>query len=177
MSFIRPEVKRLLAPWGEVLLLSALAALAAGLLIRGVSRGAEGMVMLGTASLVLSLSLLGPALPRALVRWRRGRGIGVVMVEERQITFFGPTGGGSVALDTIVAIAADARGWQITTSEPQILSVPTGAVGEDRLIAALSALPGFSLADLLRARSSPTNAPMVIWQNHGADAVSPLSTP
>ena len=162
MSFLRPEARAELARWREAAIGGAIAAL--GLYwfvtIPGILRWAA-----------LALAVLGAALGWAGVqraRFHRGRGgLGVVQVNERQITYLSPVGGGFASIDALirVEIAPDRAGFPVWrfVSPGEVLTIPVNAERSEALFEALTALPGVNIEAAIRAAASRPDRPVEIW--------------
>jgi hypothetical protein len=170
---IRPGAAATLGRWREVLAGAALA-LGGLWLLPG-----PGWVLPG---LGLALAALGAGLVVVgLRRVRLGRaaeGPGVVQVVEGQVAYFGPDGGGFVALDDLVALAADGPDWVLTGADGTRLRVPRGARGVEALTDALLRLPGLDPARLVAA-AAPGAAGSRVWHRgaRGAPRALPLTRP
>lgn len=152
MSFLRPEavaaVRRYAEPVVYAAIASALAWKGIGLIGRGAWIGLAPLVLAGLAA----IAAIGTA-ERALVARRSVRaGPGIVSVQEGSITYFGPHGGASMALDTLVRVdilrsggrfAPETR-WELTDEAGERLSIPAGAANAGTLVDVLGGLPGFS---------------------------------
>jgi len=154
-DFLRPELRRALWRWREVL--AGLAVVLAGWWLARLG----GPFWLGVGVL---MALAGAAL--AVGGWMRARfaagapGAGVVQVVEGQIAYFGPHSGGFVALGdvTSLAIAADGTGgavWIVASPDTR-LEIPAGAKGAEALFDAFASLPG---ADMSRIASAVAALP------------------
>ncbi|MEH7829135.1 hypothetical protein [Gemmobacter denitrificans] len=182
---IRPEARALLARWGETGF--ALAVLVAGLWLG--LRGGWILLPLGIA-----LALLGAGL--ALIALRRLRFAtaiqdqpGLVEVDEQQLAYLGPTGGGYVSLDDLIELRLLSRGgqrfWRLKQADGQALLVPVAANGADRLFDAFAALPGLDAAGLIAALHPPPGGPglapreelgPILWRRRDRAAVKPALT-
>ena len=99
MSFVRPEVQAALTRWREALVGAALLILGAWL--AATSLGLP--YLLGLVMAPLGAVLIFTGLRRG--RFQPGTGApGVVDVDERQITYFGPEAGGAVSLDALTRV-------------------------------------------------------------------------
>lgn len=171
MGFLRPEALAALLRWREAIL-GACIALA----------GLYGA--LSQFGMLFYLSLLAVPVGAALIwegTWRArmpdgGDGPGVVEVDERQITYFGPRTGGAVSVDALTRIEivttdrgpyADDVFWVFHAEDTAPLTVPFGVVGSDRLLDVLTALPGLDQARILTATRDATPRTTVIWQRPG----------
>ncbi len=156
---IRPEVQAKLLRWREVIVAGLIAAF--GLLLIG-----RGWLLTPIGALALAL---GAAL--ALNGWRRlrfagdGDAPGVVSVDEGQISYLAPEGGGFVAASELVELRLlDVGGvhmWRMRQSDGQALLIPVNAAGADALFDVFAALPGMDVSRLSNARPDT-----VVWGRH-----------
>lgn len=162
MSFPRPEAKAALARWREALAGGALIALGLWLL------GGVGLARLfGVAATILGALLLWEGLRRAR-RPRDGGGAGVLVVDERQVTYLGPLGGGAVSVEALrrVEVRSDGDGfvWLLWGDEPRPLVVPGDAEGAGRLFDALAPLDGLDETQVVAMARERTRGARVIWE-------------
>lgn len=162
MSFLRPQAVAELQRWREALAGGAVAAL--GLYW---STGLGLVRWTGIALLILGGILLWSGIQRA--RFRAGHGgLGVCQVDERQIAYLSPLGGGFVSIDALthVEIGPDKAGlpvWRF--HEPDsLLTIPASAEGTGDLFDALTALPGVDMQAAIRASGGKPDKPVVIWR-------------
>jgi len=162
MSFIRPEAAAGLRRWREVIAAGAVLAL-------GIWWGLTALGLLswiGWALVIGGGAMLWAAIQRA--RFYAGHGgLGLVEVDERQITYLAPAGGGIASLDhlTEVSLGPDRAGlpvWRFRTGD-EILTIPTSAEGTAALFDALTALPGIDIEAAIRASRTRTPHRVVIW--------------
>lgn len=166
MSFIRPEARAVLWRWREVITGGVVAALglywASG---PGLLRWVGLVVLLGGVALAVA------GLQRARFRGRDG-GPGVVQVDERQITYFGPLDGGAVAIDELSGVSLDARSdppvWVLRQPGQPELHIPVNAEGTDALFDAFAALPGLRTERMLSQLAQKPDHPVVIWSKPAA---------
>ena len=114
---------------------------------------------------LLGLALWSVAGGWALTAFRRTRfrarpgAPGVVEVDEGQIGYFGPDFGGFVAAADLTEIRLISlhgqRHWRLRTADRQILTIPTGAVGSDRLFDAFAVLPAIDMGAIAAALVGP----------------------
>ena len=162
MSFLRADALRRLARWHEAAIGAALAAL--GLYWFATIPGLMRWGALALAALGAALAWTGAQ--RA--RFHHGRGgLGVVQVDERQIIYLAPVGGGFASLDALsrVEIAPDRAGlpvWRFASPDG-VLTIPTNAEGSENLFDALAALPGANLEAAIRASRARPDAPVLVW--------------
>lgn len=146
-DLIRPEARILFHRWSEVLATLALTAL--GLWWALATPGPAGW--LGWLAAALGAALVVGALQR--LRFASpGTAEGIVELDEGEIRYLGPRGGGIVALDAILvlSLSADARFWLIESHGGAILAIPRKAPGAEALFDAFATLPGLNMALLLR---------------------------
>ena len=154
MSFVRPELAARIRPLREVLV-AGLFALAGVWLA---TRGGWVLFALGLAVWAVAGGWALTALRR--LRFRAAPGApGVVEIVEGQIGYFGPDFGGFIAVADLVEIRMfeihGQRHWRLRTQDGQVLSVPTGAVGADRLFDAFAVLPDIDMGAVTSALAGP----------------------
>jgi hypothetical protein len=163
MNFIRPEAATELRRWRG--------AMAAGLVFAlGLWWGLTSLGLIKWAGWALAVggaSMLWASVQRARFHGGSG-GLGVVEVDERQIVYLAPVGGGFLSLDGLyeVAIVPDRAGlpvWRFTGGGER-LSVPTSAAGTEALFDALTALPGADMEAAIRASQGRPRETIVIWR-------------
>ena len=175
MSFIRPEAAAALRRYGEPAIYAAIAGLC---LWQAVSLLADGD-WIGLAPLALgavaAFAVLGTA-ERALVARRSARaGPGIVAVQEGRISYFGPHGGSSVAVDALVRVdivsgdsapddAVESARWELTDETGQLLAVPASAANAEALLDVLGGLPGFNNMAVVLAMQSENAGRSSIWR-------------
>lgn len=176
MSFLRPEATTALIRWREALI--GFAIIVFGLNWAFFSIGL--WVWLGTALALVGAAILWSGIQRA--RFTPGSGgLGVVEVDERQVTYLAPVGGGMASLETLlrVEIAKDTLGhavWRFTTPDER-LSIPAAAEGAQSLFDALTALPKAEIETAIRALKSPPDTPVTIWSKAGQGTAARLTPP
>ncbi len=169
MSFIRPEAFQTLLRWREVLV--GVAVVGLGLWW---SLGAFGLWRWMAIALILAgLAITWEGLRRA--RFKPGTGgPGVVEVDERQITYFGPSDGGAISIDGLARVVilttdegpfVDDVFWVFEDGEGAILHIPASAEGAETLFDAISVLPGVDYEAVLKAMGSTENAQYLVWDN------------
>lgn len=161
MPLIRPEIASILRRWSEVL--TGLAVAGFGLW----ALQARGAFFQGLAVLVI---LAGLAL--AVIGWRRlrfhrdGTAPGVVQIIEGQISYFGPTDGGFVAVNDLVELHLVESGasWRLIAQDGTRLEIPVAAAGTDALFDTFTRLPDLRMQALLDALDmADPPAIRVIW--------------
>ncbi len=162
MSFIRPEARENLFRWREAIVGGgiALAGLYWTLTTIGFLR------WLAIALLGVGLVIAWSGIQRARFRGGHG-GLGVVQVDERQISYLAPVGGGFASIDALtrVEIGPDRAGFPVWrfSSPGEVLTIPISAEGTDALFDVLTALNGVNMQAAIRATTSKPDAPVVIW--------------
>ena len=167
MSFIRPELKASLTRWREALV-GAGVILGAGrlaLVTYGIPRGFFLSVV------ILGVGILIEGIRRARLP-RDGGGAGVVEVDERQITYFGPEGGGGVSVDALrrIEIRTTDAGpfdsdffWVFFAEDRAPLIVPGNAEGAAQIFDALAVLKGVDFEKVIAAAGSSRSATYILW--------------
>ena len=160
MSLFRPEAKAALYRWREAIIGLALV----GLGLRWVLNEFGALFLIGCGRLVAGTALLFAGLQRGRFR-SRGGGLGLVEVDERQITYFGPFGGGAVAVAEIVELGVDpSQNWMVRDGQGTHLLIPQAATGGDALFDAFSLLPGLTGSELIEAVQSTPRQYTILWQ-------------
>lgn len=156
---IRPEVKMLAWKWREVLFAAGVAGL--GLWWGAVSFGV--MVWLGYGVAAVA-GLLGIAAAQK-VRFRGDSdGPGVVVLDERRVTYLGPEDGGVADLDLMVQLdVTPAPAWRLINGDGNYIDIPTNAKGVEVLFDAFTALPGLSTEHMLSVLQRTKPARMTVW--------------
>jgi len=147
MSFIRPEAREALMKWREAIVGFAFD-ITGFVTVLGPTRA---HLIFGVLMMSLGTILMYVGIQRARFR-TSGGGAGIVDVDERQISYFGPLVGGAVALEDLVSIAAvPPHSWELVDVQGTTLTIPVDAEGTEALFDAFSALPDLSTARLADA--------------------------
>lgn len=166
MSFVRPEARAALWRWREVL-----AALGISLLGAYWAFGHGLLQWVGFVVLAAGGALALAGFQRGRFRAARG-GPGVVQVDERQITYFGPLDGGAVAIGELTGVSLDARSdppvWVLRQPGQPELHIPVNAEGSDALFDAFATLPGLRTEHMLAQLARKPDHPVVIWTKPAA---------
>ncbi|MEL6915312.1 MAG: hypothetical protein AAFP13_12510 [Pseudomonadota bacterium] len=167
---IRPEVRRLLREWAEILLGGALIVVGGNWLVTGHTL----QPVLGGLFCLLGLALIASG-------WRRvrfpasGGGRGLVEVTERQISYMTAEGGAAIAIDALarVEVMAHPGGltWTFTGEGGETLRIPGDARGAEKLFDALVPLPGINYDQAMQAARAPQSfagrsETFLIWQKN-----------
>ncbi|MBB5222252.1 hypothetical protein HNP73_002188 [Amaricoccus macauensis] len=175
MSFLRPELQARLHVWGESIIWGGLTLIGLGLIFRGYQEVAPLSFMLGLLCAASGLGLLMPAIRRARLA-SQTPAEGVVVIDEARIAYLGPRDGGFVDLPSVTRVEivtrphippASAHAWVITTEDGERLTIPLGAEGADRLLDALSPLPGIDFDAGIAAVLSRRPGRAVVWRKAG----------
>lgn len=172
MSFVRPEISRAIVRWFETATYGAVT-----LLILWWLTGAAVDVY-WRIGLMLGVGFTGFWLTRAAylsARAGAGRdGPGMVLIDERRITYLGPERGGFASINALEAIevwAADPPAYQYEPCwilrHPDAdagLLIPTNAEGAKGLIDAFSALPGFEARRAIAALDGEEGSVTTVWR-------------
>lgn len=162
-DFIRPELRRVLWRWREAL--AGLALLALGLwwfgtFVRPVNWIGGAILLLGAAALVGGIQK---------ARFRAGgTGPGVVQIDERRVTYFGPLTGGALDLDDLTRLelepnAHPAPHWIMTGIGGQNLAIPVNATGADALFELFATLQGLQTTALVRHMQNTPEKRVTVW--------------
>lgn len=161
MNHLRPEALAILWRWSEAA--AASVAMGTGLWLMG--RGGYFLAAVGGVALLLAAGWLLIAL-RRLRFSRPGSAPGLVELDEGQITYLGPTFGGSVAVRELTEVRLlvlnDTAHWRLKQADGQALLVPHGARGAEGLFDAFAALPGIDMARVSAAPASGERD-IVVW--------------
>lgn len=154
-DFLRPEARAAIKRWRE-----AGIGLVVALLSVQLAMNSSG----GRRGLAFAVTLLGVAVFIEGIRRARlprdGGGAGVVEVDERQISYFGPNGGGAVAVEGLMRIEVRAqRGeqrfdWLFTDMGGDVLTIPSNAEGALAIFDAVSVLKGARIENITVAAAA-----------------------
>lgn len=168
MSFIRPDIARRLSRWREALI--GLAVIVLGFWWAWDAFGFHRW--LGVAIATAGVLIAWEGLRRA--RFRPGAGgPGLVEVDERQITYFGPETGGAVSIDALARVTILTSGdgaprddvrWIFEEEAGPALAIPAAAAGAEQLFDAIAALPGADYEAVLKAMGSTVRERHLIWE-------------
>ncbi len=162
MSFVRPDLKARLWLWREPILGGVLAL--CGLLWLFTEYGL--MFWVGLAVTLAGGLVVFTGIQR--LRFQVGAGgPGVVQVNERQVTYFGPTTGGAISIDALAEVTLAPgephNAWILTERTGLTLEIPTHASGADALFDVFSALQGIRTEHMLAQLKNPPKTATVIW--------------
>lgn len=162
MGVIRPELQAQLLRYRE-----ALFGVAIVLLGLWWAWGSLGLIKwMGLALAGFGTVILWSGLRRARIRSAHG-GVGVVQIDERQVTYLAPVGGGFASLDDVVRIeiGRDLAGLPVWRFQQlgAVLTIPARAEGAEAIFDALTALSGANIDAAIRAVNTPPNDTVVIW--------------
>lgn len=172
MSFVRPEISRAALRWSETAIYGGVT-----LLILWWLTGAAVDVY-WRVGLMLGVGFTGFWLTRAAYHSasaaRDRDGPGVVLIDERRITYLGPELGGFASINALEAIevwAPDPPYYHYTycwilrhDGADEGLVIPTNAEGAGGLIDAFSALPGFEANRALAALGADEGSVATVWR-------------
>lgn len=162
-DFLRPAARAALHRWAETG--AALVVALAG--VWWALAGPGAVHWLGWLLAALGAGLALGAVQRARFA-APGMGSGLIEVVEREVRYFGPRGGGVVALDTMLALSlsADAQYWLVESFDGTVLAIPRAASGHEALFDAFAALPGLDMQRLLRILAQgPAPRVRLVWRH------------
>jgi len=168
MSFVRPEAMAQVIRWRDVLVAAALAALGIWMFATkmGVPKVAGGLLIL------VAVALAWTGIRRARFVGK-GDGPGVVELDERQISYFGPLGGGSLAVDSLQRITIQTgldrdkqpqRYWLLEGQNGDTLRIPASAKNAQALFDAVTALNGVNYDQAIKALQATQTDHFMVWQ-------------
>lgn len=174
MPLIRPEASAALLRWREVALSLGVVALGLWLVLRP-----------GLFYNVLGGAVLGLGFGLSLTAWRRLRfarpvtAVGVVEVDEGQVSYFGPETGGLIALPDLARIEirpqSPDRAWHLVQQDGHSLTIPVAAQGTELLYDVFGALPAARAETFIAALSGPVpTTSQTLWRRaplHKATAI------
>lgn len=166
---IRPEAKAFLTRWRDVFF--GLIVVALGVYV--IQRTFGLVELFGYAILGIGIVITYAGIQRARFR-RKHMGVGVVHVIEGQITYFGPTSGGTVALSNLSAIFLDfdtpEKSWILCQPTEPDLVIPVSAKGAHGLFDIFTSLPMFPIDKMLSHLNQTGTGRIVIWTRADYDA-------
>ena len=167
-DFIRPEARAGLMRWTETAVWIVVVLFGTWLFLRG------GLFWQVIGAIVTATGIALTLIAVRNARFPQGHdGPGMVEVDERQITYFGPSGGGAVSIDQLTRIEIETTDqgpigsdliWIFFVDGASPLMIPGNAAGADTLFDALSALQGVNYEKAISAAQSTQNARFTIWQ-------------
>jgi len=164
---IRPDVRDFLIRWREVGVGLALVALG----IYWAFTVFGFLLYFAFLVIIAGLAIIWGGFRRARFP-SRGGGAGLVEVDERQITYFGPRGGMAVSIDALVRVEVETMAqslvgpdlyWVFYTDGAPAMRVPGNAEGVGGLFDALTALPGVDYHAATAAASASEPGVYAIW--------------
>ncbi len=165
MSFIRPELKQKIWRWREAMFGAFLAF--CGMLWAVSQQGVLAAV--GTSLAIVGALLVFAGIQRT--RFRVGQnGPGIVHVDERQVTYYGPLDGGSVSIDALVSVELEPRSkpaaeWVLTEAGGQPLHIPTNASNAEALFDVFATLDGIRTENMLSQLRNHPEDRVKIWDS------------
>lgn len=175
MSFIRPEAAAWLRKWREALVGAAV--LMFNLQLAATTYGTLNAI--AWVGVLLGAALFVEGVRRARLPDKAG-GVGVVEVDERQITYLGPHGGASMSINEIerIKVRTTPDGpmtsdffWEFNDAQGQFLTIPGDAENAPALFDALTALPGADYEAVIRASGSTERREFLVWERAQAPRI------
>lgn len=151
---IRPAARAQLWRAREAILGVAVAGLGVWLASLG------GLILLPFGAALLALGVALALLAWRRMRFRTGGGApGLVELDEGEIRYFGPQGGGFLSLRELTELRLLSRSghsfWRLKQADGQALLIPVAAEGAEALFDAFAALPGMDSQALVAALALP----------------------
>ncbi|MBL4807518.1 MAG: hypothetical protein JKY31_09545 [Rhodobacteraceae bacterium] len=168
MEFLRPEAVKTLKRWQETIVFAILLLATLRVLWLAYVWSSWTMGLLGLALTAAVGSLLYIALLRMQLRGD-GMGVGLVEIDERNITYLAPHLGGVVSIDSLrkIDVSPTRNGgcnWVLYSFDGPPVMIPFTAKGADALIEAFSALRGMGVDRISRAAKSNSLVIQTIWE-------------
>jgi hypothetical protein len=173
-EFIRPEIRFVVWRYRDALIGAIVSVFGIGWAMSSVGF----MVILG-----LSVSIAGALLMFAGIqrgRFQRGHdGVGVVSVDEGQVTYFGPFQGGTLHVDELVQIDLDpgaeggdpdSASWLLLSRASGPLRIPLNASGSEKLFDVFTKLKGIRIGNLVEQVQQMPAQQVVIWRRNNPAA-------
>ncbi len=164
MTFVRPELREAISRFRDAIIGVAVSLLG----IYWAINSFGFMAILGTSLAVAGALLVFAGIQRG--RFRTGHdGVGVVDVDEGQVTYFGPLGGGSVVIENLLKVEYDSTArpvaqWILHDPVNGPLYIPTNAQGAEALFDVFASLSGMQTERMLAALKTRRRKQVVIWQ-------------
>ncbi|MEE9387382.1 MAG: hypothetical protein V3U96_02125 [Paracoccaceae bacterium] len=168
MAFIRPEVLEAISRFRDAII--GVAVSLVGLYLALGNIGA--LSILGTSLAIAGALLVFAGIQRG--RFRSGAGgSGMVLVDEGQVTYYGPHEGGSVVIADLASVVLDqasepASQWVLREQGAVQLRIPTDAEGADALFDVFSSLDGMHTGEMLAALENTRAQVVEIWRANPA---------
>ncbi|MDF0602601.1 hypothetical protein P1J78_17825 [Psychromarinibacter sp. C21-152] len=163
MSFIRPELQQRIWRWREVLVGAFVACCG---MYWAVSQNGV-LAIVGTCLAIVGALITFAGFQRTRFRVGAG-GPGVVHIDERQVTYYGPHDGGSISIDALTSVVLDPAAkpyavWSLTDLHGLTVDIPTHAENAEALFDVFSALDGIETENMLSQLRSNPDKRVRIW--------------
>ena len=166
MEFVRPEIRQFVWRYSDALVGVAVSFFGIGWALSSVGF----MVTLGYSVTIAGALLIFAGIQRGRFKVDPN-GVGMVTIDEGQVTYFGPYDGGIFKIDdlTEVDLLTDSTGqryWTLIANGQEPLTLPLNAIGADALFDVFNGLPGMQTNHLLCAVESATGEHVMIWRRN-----------
>ncbi|MCG6885289.1 MAG: hypothetical protein LJE62_16190 [Silicimonas sp.] len=168
MSFVRPEAAAFLKKWREAMIGAVVL-----MFNLNMAAGSSGVLnAFAWVGVLLGAALFIEGVRRARLPDKSG-GLGVVEVDERQVTYLGPHGGGALSIDELarVKVRTAEKGkagsdffWEFTDRSGQRLTIPGDAENASALFDALTVLPGADYEAVIKASGLKEQREFLVWE-------------
>ncbi len=164
MEIIRPEIQQAINRFRD-----AIAGVGVSVLGLYWALGSTGgLAIIGTSMAIAGALLVFAGIQRGRFRTGAG-GPGVVLVDEGQITYYGPIEGGSAVISELNRVeldpgAAASPEWVLHQFGAGPLRIPTNAEGAEALFDVFSALDGLETEKMLAALEKTRDHQVEIWR-------------
>lgn len=162
-EFIRPELRQKFWRWREAMF--GLFMAACGMFWAVGQQGVLAAV--GTSLAIVGALIIFAGIQRTRFRVGLG-GPGVVQVDERQVTYYGPQDGGSVSIDALESVVLEPRAkpaaeWILKETGGQPLHIPVNAENSEVLFDVFAALNGIRTENMLTQLRDNPDKRVTIW--------------
>ncbi len=164
MEFVRPELRQIFWRYSDAIIGVVISVLGVGWALSSVGF----MVILGYSVFIAGALLIFAGIQRGRFKGDRD-GVGVVSVDEGQVTYFGPFDGGSVHVDDLMQVDIDqcptgGRGWLLLPGSGDPLCIPMNAIGADALFDVFNSLEGMRTHRLIALLEQSANDHVMVWR-------------
>lgn len=168
MSFVRPEAAAAIKRWRE----AGFGAVVLMFNLQLASSSSGTLNAIAWVGVLLGAALFVEGVRRARLPDKAG-GVGVVEVDERQITYLSPHGGGAMSLEELARITVrttpEGPGssdffWEFNDRNGQSLTIPGDAENATAIFDALTALPGANYEAVIAASGSSERGEFLVWE-------------
>jgi hypothetical protein len=172
MSFIRPELRKALLRWREVIVCGLLILWGVWLIGVGLDRESVMQTLLGGAIVVVFVILIFWAILRAKM-YKPPNFSGVVQVKEREVGYLCSEVEVFVSLDDLTKLEIVTKGygrsggevfWVLSHEGGEPIAIPANTEGSELLFDAFAVLTDADFEEAVRALNGTQDARFLIWE-------------